>query len=360
MIGKPLAQIVPQDAGEASEELLGKVRDGSFACCDHVERLCKNRSRVRVALRRRFIRNERGEITGMLEIAEREDKRGPQAIAETQLRLLLEQMPAVMWATDRNLRITSNWGAGLLGAKIEPGELTGQSLHEYLKCKDPHASPIGQHTQALEGVSSHFEYRHADRDFEVHLGPLRSPAGEIIGCIGAGIDVTDRKRSEEQIRYQATHDALTGLANYRGFVDTLEREVRRAERIHHSFAVLLVDLDELKRVNDRFGHLAGNRALKRLAGVIQEHCRATDVAARYGGDEFAVVLIDADPGMARQIAERVDAALRAELEEPTLSASIGIGVYPDDGRTAQELLEAADQNLYKRKKAARGQGVAAP
>jgi diguanylate cyclase (GGDEF)-like protein len=263
-------------------------------------------------------------------------------------------------ATDRNLQITSNWGAELGDVKIKPGELVGQTLHEYLKCQDPHAAPISQQAQALNGATAHFEYRHKNRDFEIHLGPLRSPSGEIVGCIGAGIDVTDRKKNEDQIRYQATHDALTGLANYRGFVDTLEREVRRAERIHHSFAVLLLDLDGLKRTNDRFGHLAGNRALKRLSAVIQEHCRATDVAARYGGDEFAVVLIDADPAMARQIADRVDRALRGQREQPPLSVSIGISVYPEDGRTTQELLEAADRHLYQRKKALRSQSVTAP
>ena len=155
------------------------------------------------------------------------------------------------------------------------------------------------------------------------------------------------------MRYQATHDGLTGLANYREFLETLEHEVRRAERAHHSFAVILLDLDDLKHINDSPGHLAGNRALKRLAAAMKAHCRSTDVAARYGGDEFAIVLIDADPGMARQIAERMESALRNDQEEPRLSASIGISVYPDDGRTAQELLEAADQRLYKRKHASK-------
>jgi diguanylate cyclase (GGDEF)-like protein len=120
-----------------------------------------------------------------------------------------------------------------------------------------------------------------------------------------------------------------------------------------------LDLDELKAINDKYGHLAGNRALKRLAGVIKEHSRATDLAARYGGDEFAVVLIDADPGMANQIARRVESALRNDREQPALSVSIGIGIYPEDGRTAPELLQAADRQLYKRKKTAHTNGVSA-
>jgi len=132
-------------------------------------------------------------------------------------------------------------------------------------------------------------------------------------------------------------------------MDRLEREVCRAERNHRAFTLLLLDLDGLKRINDLRGHLAGNRALKRLAAVMNEHCRSTDLAVRCGGDEFAVVLIDSDKGMAEQVAQRIETGLRTDNEEPALSVSIGIGIYPDDGRTAAELIEAADRQLYKYK-----------
>ena len=107
-------------------------------------------------------------------------------------------------------------------------------------------------------------------------------------------------------------------------------------------------------VNDRFGHLAGNRALKRLSEVMKEQCRSTDLAARYGGDEFAVLLVDGDPGMARQIAGRIEHALGARREEPRFSVSIGVSIFPDDGRSVQDLLEAADRELYQRKRGTRG------
>jgi diguanylate cyclase (GGDEF)-like protein/PAS domain S-box-containing protein len=322
------------------------------------ERVRKGRSAIQVALTRTSVRNPDGEVTGIVESAKAAVEMNTQT-GDPEFRRLLEQMPAVLWTTDRSLRITSNWGLGLQRLKIRPGQLIGRTLYEYLKCEDPHAAPIAQHAEALRGAASQFEYRHGDRDFEIHLEPLRSASGEIIGCIGAGIDITERKRSEEQARYQATHDALTGLGNYRAFLDTLENEVRRSERSNHSFAVLLLDLDDLKRINDRLGHLAGNRALKRLSEVMKRYCRSTDLAARYGGDEFAVVLIDADAAMARQVAERVAQAVRNDPEQPTLSVSIGVALYPYDGRTAQELIEAADKNLYKRKKNSRSQSVRA-
>src|SRR5262249_62276121 len=132
----------------------------------------------------------------------------------------------------------------------------------------------------------------------------------------------------------------TGLVNYREFAETLEREVRRADRSRHSFAILLLDLDGLKQINDRNGHLAGNRALKRLANAMKQHCRSIDVPARYGGDEFALVLIDSDPAMAEQVAERIRGCLAKENEEPLLTVSIGVASYPADGRTGPHFLQA--------------------
>jgi len=133
-------------------------------------------------------------------------------------------------------------------------------------------------------------------------------------------------------------------------MDMLEQEVRRTERNLRQFTVLLLDVNDLKTINDRHGHLAGNRALKRLAGILKEQSRGTDLVARYGGDEFGVLLIDSDLGMAQIVARRIESRLQSDAEEPELSVSIGIGLYPEDGRNAQELLSVADRLMYQRKK----------
>lgn len=353
MIGQPLQRLLPLYESPQLEPFLSPNGTHANPSLELGERVHKNGSRLLLAVRRSAIRSGSGQTLGVLELARAlEPHEALWSPQEIPIRLLLDQAPGLLWTTDRNLRIATYWGAGLPTAKIRRGSLVGQSICEFLGSADPNATPIAEHHHALNGGFSRFEYAWKSSVLEIRVGPLRSSSSKIIGCLGAALDVTERKRYEEQTFFQARHDALTGLANYREFMDHLEREVRRAERSHNSFTLLLLDLDDLKRINDLQGHLAGNRALRRLAAVMNEHCRSTDLAARYGGDEFAVVLIDSDLGMAQHVAERIQHRLRSNSAKPPLSVTIGIGVYPDDGRTPAELIEAADQRLYRRKKSA--------
>jgi len=348
--GQPLTRIVPLHELPQLESVFSKAEKNVLSCFETTERFRKDGSRVLVRIKRILIRDDQGGVRGILESGRALNSYGADPAADGPLRPIMEQMPGIHWTTDQNLRVTSNWGKGLASSRISPDALVGRSVCEFLGCADRHTTPIAEHYEALRGFPSHFEYGWKYRSWEIRLEPLRTSSGEIIGCLGLGMDITDRKKSEEQTHYQARHDALTGLANYREFMDRLGQEVRRAERGHHSFTLLLLDLDGLKRINDLHGHLTGNRALQRLAAVMGEHCRSTDLAVRYGGDEFAVVLIDSDRGMAEQVAQRIENGLRTDQGEPSISVSIGVGIYPNDGLTAPELIEAADQQLYKYKR----------
>ncbi len=166
-------------------------------------------------------------------------------------------------------------------------------------------------------------------------------------------EVTEHRRSDERVQQMAVSDPLTGLANYRRLLDALDSEINRHGRTGRSFAVLLLDLDGLKKINDAHGHLVGSRALCRLANILQIHCRAIDTAARYGGDEFVLVLPETEPAAAAQVAQRISERLNNDGEEPSISVSIGAAAYPIDGKTIDELLAAADRALYHEKRSSK-------
>ena len=357
ILGKPFSTLLPLYELPAFERVLEDAASGDLERCDTSERLCRGGSRIVVNVKRTVVRSAHHEAMLIVETGRESRHHTRKNPDNALLPSQLQDLPVVLWTTDRHLRVTSNWGCGAGTPRILPGEFVGKTVFDLLKYHEPDGTPIVHHHNALRGVASRFEYWMEDRALDIQVGPLRTPEGEIVGVSGVALDITERKKLEDDARFQATHDALTGLANYREFLNILEREVRRADRSHRPFAVLLLDLDELKMINDRFGHLAGNRALKRLAAAMKESSRATDLAARYGGDEFALLLIDTDPGMAEQVAQRIHASLRKDPELPALSVSIGAAISPADGRSVQELLETADQRLYRRKRQSRAKVV---
>jgi diguanylate cyclase (GGDEF)-like protein/PAS domain S-box-containing protein len=168
----------------------------------------------------------------------------------------------------------------------------------------------------------------------------------MLASVVSAFDLTERKQAEEKVQLLAVTDPLTGLGNYRRLVEAVDAEVKRTGRTGRPFAVLLLDLDQLKKINDRYGHLIGSQALCRLADVLRVFCRAIDTAARYGGDEFAVILPETTAAAARLVASRIRSRLATDTLQPPLSASIGVAVYPQDGETMEALLRAADRELY--------------
>jgi diguanylate cyclase (GGDEF)-like protein len=175
---------------------------------------------------------------------------------------------------------------------------------------------------------------------------LLSVSSYVVLLVGS---LLDSARVFEQVRHLAASDPLTGLANYRKLLDVLDTETERTLRTGRSFAVLLLDLDGLKKINDTYGHLVGSRALCRVADILRVHCRAIDTAARYGGDEFAVVLPEAREEEAQRVMLRIHETLAVDQEEPPLSVSIGTSVYHGEGERVEKLLKEADQNLYDEK-----------
>jgi len=160
-----------------------------------------------------------------------------------------------------------------------------------------------------------------------------------------------------RLRYLAYRDSLTGLYNHRYFQEELAHEVERAQRYGQPLSVLMLDVDRFKEVNDTYGHLMGDTLLSYVAQVIAAQLRSSDVAARYGGDEFAVILPETDQTKAIAVAEKLSNAVSADhrwqgalLENLGVGISFGVAAFPDDGRTADDLLGAADRRLYAAKR----------
>jgi diguanylate cyclase (GGDEF)-like protein len=164
-----------------------------------------------------------------------------------------------------------------------------------------------------------------------------------------GATLLDNARLFRQVRTLAISDSLTGLANYRHLVDVLQTELERSGRTNRPFSVLLMDLDGLKKINDRHGHVVGSRALNRVATILRLNSRSIDTAARYGGDEFALVLPETNLAAAQQVVDRVRDCLEEDGEVPRISISIGVATFPKCGVTVQQLLEYADRALYAMK-----------
>jgi diguanylate cyclase (GGDEF)-like protein len=175
------------------------------------------------------------------------------------------------------------------------------------------------------------------------LAELSKTASYMVMLCGA---LLDQALLFDQVRTMAVSDSLTGLANYRRLIAVLEAELDRSRRTQRPFSVVLFDMDGLKAINDQYGHLTGSRALVRLGKILRTHCRAIDTPARYGGDEFAIVLPEAGREIAARIVGRIREKLAADVEAPVLSASAGVAAYPEDGDTPEKLLAAADRALY--------------
>lgn len=181
--------------------------------------------------------------------------------------------------------------------------------------------------------------------------------GDCVGHEIIVVDVTEQRALEQQLRHQALSDSLTGLANHRRLFEALHAEICRSKRTEREFSLLLMDLDGLKEINDRYGHQAGDRALCRLAHILADCSRSIDVAARQGGDEFALVLPETGAAAATLLARRICDLVTKDAEEPRLSVSVGIASFPKEADTIGTLLYAADRALYgmkeNRAKAAR-------
>jgi diguanylate cyclase (GGDEF)-like protein/PAS domain S-box-containing protein len=219
----------------------------------------------------------------------------------------------------------------------------------------------------IDGETSQYRaerrYLHASGDpvpVDLSVAVVRDAAGAAHHFLAQVHDITERKRFEGQLQYLADHDALTGMFNRRRFEDELEREMANAARYDTGGAVLAVDLDYLKYINDTLGHSVGDELITRVSAIFRTRLRTTDIIARIGGDEFAVILPRANEHEATLIAGKLLSAVRDEARLEVIAdgpkrvtASIGIALFGAASRTCEEVLVEADIAMYDAKEAGR-------
>jgi diguanylate cyclase (GGDEF)-like protein/PAS domain S-box-containing protein len=297
--------------------------------------------------------------------------------ANARYRALVEQIPAIVYidVADETMATTyvSPQIEALLGIKpqeyIDDPDLWTKRLHP-----DDRERALTTYLQGREsGEPFTFEYRLLSGDgdpvwFRDSAVVVRNEQSEPAFIEGVMLDITDRKKAEEQAAFLAYHDKLTGLPNKAMFEELLELSIARARRHDLAVCVITTDLDDFKLVNDSLGHERGNELLGKLAERFREATRETDLVARPGGDEFLLLLADLErggtPGAGDPIlaAEAVASRVRESLNQPFdldgtevyVTASIGIALFPNHAGDANELLRISDAAMYQSKRAAPG------
>ncbi len=186
---------------------------------------------------------------------------------------------------------------------------------------------------------------------EFSIFPMRDKEGTVCGFRGVGHDITERKRAEEKIQYMATHDSLTELPNRLMFSQLINHAIQAARRYQRQFAVLFIDLDRFKVINDTMGHEAGDQLLQEIAMRLKQTMRTVDVVARLGGDEFVILIEEISDSsqaatVSRNILTTIIKPITIKGQECHITASIGISVFPKDAEDEQSLMKSADIAMY--------------
>lgn len=312
---------------------------------------------VLVLLRQFGTLRENLRLLQRLEARTAELEESSRVLRATQERLtaVISKAPIVLFSIDREGIFTLSEGAGLKPLGLAAGEVVGRSVRDVYRDAPRIIANI---ERALQGEDVDEVVDLGGLSYATHYTPLRDESGAIIGVTGVATDVSERERFQRQLIHLANNDPLTGLINRRRMNEEIERALAEWREDGTESALLFLDLDQFKDVNDAYGHRTGDELLVQVSRVLLSLVRESDCVSRFGGDEFAILLRRTPPDRAEQIADTLVKRL-AEREfsidgiQIAASASVGIAGIGRDGTNASDLMARADAAMYRAKERGR-------
>ncbi|MBK5260181.1 MAG: EAL domain-containing protein [Thermoanaerobaculia bacterium] len=287
-----------------------------------------------------------------LALAYTDSKETPNIDAQMIRALVDDSSASMVWMTDLDLRILAARGGALRVAGLDTAPLVGKTLPDLLACEQAPDRVVIAHMHALMGETVAVEVDWQERSYAMQVVPFRNEEGRISGVVGTALDVTEHHRSLRNAEWYRRHDPLTSLPNRQNLRETLNRAIAEAKRSCDTFALALMDVDDFSRVNDAWGQSVGDEVLRQVAARI--HSAVGDVKiARTDGDEFAILIPEADSETARRVTAQLTAALRqpfiADGRQISLTASFGAALFPADGDNAHYIMRGASVALRRSK-----------
>ena len=348
---------VYEDRSFCYQALEAGATDFLLSPVDHVEFRARARNLLTLRRQQKLLEQRARDLHRELKANSAQHEAALEA-SERRLRQLIDTVPTTISAVDRSGRLTLMNAAHQRVFGVDPGYALGQTLssvlgeayatrHYVLDSKVfETAEPVASFEQEVVSTGAL-----GDRFLLTTKSPLLDDAGRVDNVVTVSIDVTELRRAEAQVRHQAGHDGLTGLPNRALFKDYVEHAIARARRSDGMVAVLLLDLDRFKSVNDAFGLAFGDQLLEAVALRLSDAIGDTHGIARLGGDEFAILQPEIrGPEEARALATRLSDCFNQPFqisgEEIHASVSTGIAMFPSDGRCADPLLKSAEHAMY--------------
>ncbi|MTV49968.1 diguanylate cyclase [Heliobacillus mobilis] len=271
---------------------------------------------------------------------------------EARFRTLVESIRDLVFTLDMEGRITATYGKWPEAADNSPTQIIGKHIGQVIADTEPFWDGEQPQLWAQRGDSIFVEWTmhlpEGTRFYHISLSPIGTTAGDVIGMVGIGRDMTERRQMEEQLRYYCSHDPLTGLYNRAHFQEEMSRLAGSTSPV----GVIICDVDGLKSVNDTLGHPVGDMLLTGIGQALTRCVRASDVVARIGGDEFAILLPEGDGKAAQRISQRIRLAVDAlNVVHPELPhyVSLGYAVKVGAEKSMIEVFRDADDNMYREK-----------